>query len=341
MLGYNIAIDVIAIMLGVGGIILGLGYAMDDRKLKAFGREEILQSVINGVIVGALFLFFSPGGLGIGVVNGLVAGSNANAVCQGFMKVNYAICFAHNYLVGLTPVTINGHSYPSLLDDSLGLLIPVSATYVILAIVSSVKLGIGVASISFASVMAPLLSQESFIITTLTFAIMSIYTQSALLEVIAVVAVPLLLPVGIVLRTFYFTRRLGGAIIAIAVGLFTVFPLTYLLDAQITANYSNGTNQTSIGSFTSLASSLNVSVSSLYNATNSSSRGLLASLSSKISEGVSGLEEGISKLIKFVAMLLVEVFFFPVFSVILTTISIRELARILGSEVSFGRFDIF
>ncbi|EQD42156.1 hypothetical protein B2A_10463, partial [mine drainage metagenome] len=32
---------------------------------------------------------------------------------------------------------------------------------------------------------------------------------------------------------------------------------------------------------------------------------------------------------------------FPIFSVILTIISAREFARILGTEVSFGRFDIF
>ena len=48
MLGYSIAVSVIAIMISVGGIVFGLGYAFDNNRLKMFGRDELVQSFING-----------------------------------------------------------------------------------------------------------------------------------------------------------------------------------------------------------------------------------------------------------------------------------------------------
>ena len=341
MLGYSIAVSVIAIMISIGGIIFGLGYAMDNNKLKNFGRDELIQSFINGAIVGSLFVFFSPSGLGTGIINGLVSGSHANATCQGYMSSNYAICFAYNYLVGVTPVTINNSTYPSLLGSSLDLLLPVSGLYITLGLISSTQLDFGIASISFSTILAPLLSQEDFIITALTFAIISIYTQSALLSVISIVAIPLLLPVGLVLRTFYPTRRLGGTAIAIAIGLFAVFPLTYLLDAQITANYSSAINRTSISSFTIQAQSVESGIFSTSVFSSNSLSGPIAGLANDVSNLAGSFANIVKQLVSRLALIIVQVFFLPVLSVILTITSIRELSKILGSEVSLGKFDVF
>ena len=343
MLGYSIAVSVIAIMISIGGMIFGVGYAMENRKLKDFGRDELLQSFINGAIVGSLFIFFSPGGLGTGIINGLAVGSNAAATCQGYMSSNYAICFAYNYLVGIKPVGIDNGMYPSLLDSSLELLLPVSGLYITLGLISSTQLDLGIASISFSTILAPVLSQQDFIITALTFAIISIYTQSALLSVVSIVAVPFLLPIGLVLRTFYPTRRLGGTMVAIAIGLFAVFPLTYLLDAQITANYSGAVNQTTVSSFTLQAQSIQSQIFSVGGgsvSTNSIS-GVAQQLASGVSDLASSFADLIKQIISWIAILIVQVFFFPVLSVVLTITSIRELAKVLGSEVSFGKFDIF
>jgi hypothetical protein len=332
---------VIAIMISVGGIVLGLGYAMDNSRLKNFGRDELVQSFINGAIVGSLFLFFSPAGLGTSIINGVVSGAHANATCSSYMSTNYAICFAYNYLVGIKPVTINNASYPSLLDSSLELLLPISGIYVTLGLISSVQLDFGVASISFANILTPVLSQEDFIITGLTFAIISIYAQSALLSVIAVVAVPLLLPVGLVLRTFYPTRKLGGTAIAIAIGLFAIFPLTYLLDAQITANYSGVINQAALSAFSIQADGFEGGMLSLGALSANAISGPLQGLMSGLSGLVSSFSGLIKELLSWLALLIVQVFFFPVLSVVLTITAVRELAKMLGSEVSFGRFDVF
>ncbi len=340
MLGYGIAVSVIAIMIAVGGIVYGLGYAMDSRKLKDFGMAELQQSLINGVIVGVLVAAFAPGGLIIGVINGIVGGAAPGISCNSLTSANMAICFASDYLAGLKPIAINGASYPSLLEDTLLLLVPLSVAYAALGLVSSLTLGVGVASISLSSAFHPLLAQLGYVIEALTLALTGIYAQSALLDVIAVIAVPVMLPVGIVLRTFYFTRRLGGAVMAIAIGLFAVFPLTYLFAAQIATGFSSTVSNTTASEMLSGATALEAG---MLNATtsNSTASGFIGVVLKQGTAAIKSLQAMMQYIVDTIATLIVEVFFIPVLSVALTIISIRELARILGSEVSFGKFDMF
>ncbi len=342
MLWYSVAVSIIAIMIGVGGIIYGVGYAMDNRRLKDFGLGELQQSLVNGVIVGALVAVFAPSGFMTGIINGMVGGSVSGLSCGPFTSSNMAICFANDYLAGTTPVMINGVMYMSLLGDTLKMLVPLSLAYVGMGIVSSLSFSIGVISVSLSAAFHPLLTQLSYIIEALTFAMIGIYAQSMLLKVIAVVAMPLMLPVGIVLRTFYFTRRLGGAVMAIAIGLFVVFPLTYLFDAQIASSFT--TAITGIAALSILNSTTSLSggiIGSAPASSNSTDTGLLSSLVSQGGAAVKELQVQVQKLIEGLALLVVEVFFMPVLSIALTIISMRELARVLGSEVSFGKFDIF
>ncbi len=343
MIGYEIAVSIVAIMISIGGIALGIGYGIDYRRLKSFGKDELFQSFINALILGALFTFFSPSGMGVSLVNSIVQSSNVQAYCSGFMNDNYAICFADNYLVGLQPIKIGNASYPSLLDASLTMLVPLTGSYLLLGVISATDLNLGFASFSFSSILSPVMSEESFIIKLLTFAIIDLYTQSALLSVVSIVAIPFLLPIGIVLRTFYLTRKVGGMIMAIAIGLFAVYPLTYLLDAQITANYSAGLGPQAFTTFNLNSQSMQEQILS------AGSGGISANAITPIGNGLlSGLTKLVSsftgvfrQVMAAVSVLIIEVFFFPLFSLIITIVSIRELASALGSEVSFGKFDIF
>ena len=343
---YSIAVILIAIMLSIAGMVLGVGYALDDRKLKDFGKTEIYQCIINGVIVSTLIIAFSTGGFFTLLINNLAGGTPLAATCQQVLSSNYAICFAYNYLVGLQPVSINNVNYPTLIETSVGLLTPVSLLYTGLSLLSSIKLSIGIVSIGFSSTLNPLLTALDYIIEILTAAIISIEVQGVLLKFIAVVAVPVLLPVGIVLRTFYFTRRLGGAIMAIAIGLFAVFPLTYVLNASLASSYLTGLNNSSINTFITTETAANNNLITKATQVNGNAgvqqtSGIVSSFTNAINGLVIDFEGFINQLTYVVALIIIEVFFLPVFSLILTAISIRELARILGSEISFGRLYIF
>ena len=57
----------------------------------------------------------------------------------------------------------------------------------------------------------------------------SFFAQLWLLKFIQHTLFPSLLALGILLRTFFFTRKVGGLLIAIALGLYTIYPLMYVL----------------------------------------------------------------------------------------------------------------
>ena len=64
---------------------------------------------------------------------------------------------------------------------------------------------------------------------TMSKLLASIYAQLYFIDVISYGIAPILLLLGILLRTFFFTRKLGGLLLAIALALFIAYPLTYAL----------------------------------------------------------------------------------------------------------------
>jgi len=63
--------------------------------------------------------------------------------------------------------------------------------------------------------------------TQMSKILVSISAQKYFIDVITFGIAPLFILLGIVLRTFFFTRKLGGLLLAIAIALFIVYPLTY------------------------------------------------------------------------------------------------------------------
>lgn len=63
----------------------------------------------------------------------------------------------------------------------------------------------------------------------LTFGIIAHYFQIELLKFTKVAMLTVFLPVGLILRTFPLTRGAGGLLIAIAIGFFFVFPVSYIV----------------------------------------------------------------------------------------------------------------
>jgi hypothetical protein len=345
--GYDIGITAVSIMIAVSGIILGIGYSLSDRKLKQLGMSELYQALISAALLGSLILMFGPSGLFTSIINSLSSGVQPQS-CQGYFYGNSALCFSYSYLIGGLTVQISNNTQPSLIASTTGMLAAASGLYMVIGTLASVKMDVGIISVGLQG-LAVFLGPLKGITEFLAFAILSIIAQAAILRFISVASITVLLPLGLVLRVFYFTRRLGGTIIAITIGLFAVLPLTYVLGAILLNSFS-GYAQSQM--FDSATSALNSSSSS-----SSSTGGLVQEAVSTLSSGNSissasgltsllrGASAVLSSLVNEVgdalAFLVLQVFLLPTFDLILTIVSIRELARILGSEVSLGRFDIF
>ncbi len=338
--GYDIAVVIIAIMISCGGIVLGIGYAADEKRLKEAGKTILANSIINAAIVGSLIAAFSQGGIVTSAMNNLTGTVAETYQCPSGLSYSSAICFSYNFLVGIQYITVNGSTYPSVFDSVIDVLVPLSLLYTTLSIAGSIDLNLGIISFGLNGALKPLLTPISYAIDVSSAALMAVEVQGFLLRFIAAIAIPVLLPVGIVLRTLYFTQRLGGAIIAIAIGLFAVFPMSYLLDASMLSSYSVNSAVQNVTSMTTGVQSLQNSVTSSISGYQQSERnatGLVGQITELADSLVNGAKGFFNSIEHFVAALVIEAFLMPAFSLILTAISIKELARILGAEVNFGR----
>jgi hypothetical protein len=337
--GFSIATILIAIMLSVSGIVLGIGYALDDKRLKEFGRNEIYQSVINAALVGGLLALFAGNGIITEFMNSITTSASQSFSCPVFMSGNAALCFAYNYLAGTSPYTFMGSQHPSLLTTISGILMALISLAIVLGIIAGIRIDLLVASFSFSSVLNPFISELQHIITVTAAAFVGISVQASVLSFVALTATTVILPIGLILRSFYLSRRVGGFFISLAIGLYVVLPLSYLLNAFLMNSYSNSINQTSIEGITNTASSFSGSLNGIsgYNSTNETSNSGIVSM---ISSGINSISSSLGNLFKplliFVSELVMAVFILPAFSLAITYISIRELARAMGSEAAFG-----
>lgn len=69
------------------------------------------------------------------------------------------------------------------------------------------------------------------------FAIGEMYTMKRLIELSEAFAFPFLLPLGIVLRTFKFTRGAGGLLIALAISLHILLPMGIIFNDMLSATF--------------------------------------------------------------------------------------------------------
>lgn len=308
--GFEIAILLISIMLLLGGIILGIGTAIDDVRIKAFGKEEIVQTMVNGVLVGSLLLLFVPHGIVMTIVNSAV--NSSGLYCPIANTSNQAICLAEAYLVGTVPFQYNGALHLSILSqatNSIPALLGISLT------VGSIPL--------LSNGAQPLLEEIDELVKAFSAVAVGALVQGAVLEIISASAVTLLLPIGLILRTFYPTRKLGGFFIALTLGLYLVLPLSYVLGLDILstqASFAPVSNSTLLGT-----------IGSVTNSTNST--GIGVKLGSLWSSFIDPMLDSISSAI-------VYTFILPAFGLVLTGISVKEFAQVLGSDINFGKFKL-
>ena len=331
--GFAIAICLITIMIAVGGIASGLGIALNNRRLKEFGIEELYQSMINGALLGCLLIIFMPNGLITNIVNAVALSNTTSLSCSSQLSQNYAICFGYNYLSG-PGYTLDGVSHPSILSQTTQLTVGFLGLSAIIGVIAGVNINAAIVSISLSSVLNPVINQIQYFVKILTTISISTLVQSSLLLVVASSAITIVLPIGLILRTFYPTRKLGGFLIAVAIGMYVIFPMSYVLNANIINSFSIASSNSTITQVTGSATSLeNMALSgsnklSIINA--------IANSANSISSAFSGITNTI---VGVIAYFILAAFILPAFSLIITAVSIRELSAVFGSEISFNIFD--
>ena len=313
---FTIAFYLITISLSIASIIYAISFVFENKRLREFGKEEIFESLLNASILGLFLLLFYSGNIFLSFSNSITS-----STCN--FSNNNILCFSYNYLIG-NGITYGGVYYSSLFSYVLNLLIESSLAYVSFGLISSLKIGNFFISVSFSNLLFPLLTEMGLLIKELTLALIFVLIQGLIIKLAALVVLPIILPIGLALRSFYATRELGGLLISFSLALYIIFPTTFLFDAQVLNQYK--------------LSLLVPNLNNILNQTTYTNSSIIETLENVGNEIKSTINNSIKDINYAITYTILYVFVLPAFNIAITIAAIKEFARVFGyKDYSYER----
>lgn len=201
--GIEVAVIVVTASIVLAGILIGLGRAAGYKRIEVFGIEELIQSIINAAIIGSFAAIIQ--------LVGAVSSSVVSPSCSQGTVISQLGC-------GLDRM---GASLFLMFQQLLNVLN-------ILGYYQSLSLDFGAFSIAPFVNLSSVSGTLSLQLLSLNWIIILLQLNSQIASFIGQNALGLLFPVGLVLRTFFATRKVGGFLIALALGLYVFYP-TFIL----------------------------------------------------------------------------------------------------------------
>jgi hypothetical protein len=202
--GVEIAVLIVFASIVLAGILWGLGKAFSYKRLENFGVEELLQSMVNAAIIGSFAAIME--------LVAAVSSSIVTPTCSEGTVIEQLIC------------TLDA------INDSLFLFFQELIQILnLLGYYQSISLDFGAFAIAPLANLGSVSSVLSAQLLSVNIIIILIGLNVQIGQFIGENALGLLLPVGLVLRTLFATRKVGGFLIALALGLYIFFPTFVLI----------------------------------------------------------------------------------------------------------------
>lgn len=300
----TLAGTVVSLSIILSGILIGFGKTLNSKRLEHFGTEELIQSIINAALVGAYAAIFAA----------------ATEISRGI--VSESACTEGDAITNLQCI------FTSLSTDIFALLTQAIGLNHIVSYYQSLVLEFSTFTIQPMSY----LSSISLILNSQILTLQALLTLCQLqVQVLGFFAPQLLtffLPVGLIFRAFFSTRKLGGFLIALSIGVYLFYPAFILifpapvLNTTI-ANVTNITNSSLYQTVPVLDLNDNYAIAGrIDNMTAGDFTGDLTLATQQMSEAISS--------ISMFAVLA------PLFSLLITVIFIKEVTEIFGGEFFFA-----
>lgn len=284
-------------------IVYGISRVLNNEKMKAWAISEAGQFVASGLIIGSLAAIITF----LASISFAVSGSSD------------VFGFAINYIDRLE-----------------------SKAFSLMNVIFAVTAFIGLiknAGIQIVVQITPLAGLEGIfkvfndMFSQLFTLIMLGEVQKSLLYFCKATMLQLFLPIGVILRTFPFTRAIGGFIMALAIGMAIVFPLTYVLDSHALSQLHTANDQYIEDTAAILKEKTDFASKNMWESPDKFFA-FIGSVASEVSFDKLGktgaiIQWGISNLI-------VSLFLLPLINLIITILFILQLSSVLGSEVNFS-----
>ncbi len=308
-LDLTIAGTVVALSIVFSGLLIGIGRAIGAVKLEYFGREELVQAIINAALVGAYATIILT----------------ATEISKGM--VGESACAVGDAMANLQCI------YSSISDQSFSLMQSTLAIQHMVGYYQSIVLEFGTFSIqpmSHLSSIALVLGGQIFILQQLLL-VSEMHVQ--LLAFFGPQLLAFFFPLGLIFRSFFSTRKLGGFLIALSIGLYLLYPSMVLVFPQPQLNETsmllqNVTNKTQYSTLPILDLNDNYALAGkLDNMTAISSTNSTSSVdfTGDLTLSAQYISEATASLIIFIILA-------PLFSLIVTLVFIKEATDIFGGE---------
>ena len=212
---FDIAIMAATISILIGGILFGVGVGFGARRLRLLGAEELGQGIISAAMLGALIS-----------VSAVLDTATSSMVPSELPSCPSVPSPASSPFSFYSCNLANLESAYSSLSASL------LRSSEITGFASSLKISAGAVSAQPFFALEEVSRQFSSLSYLSQTASSAAYFERYLADFIRSSALIVFLPAGLVLRCFFATRRLGAAVMAIAISAYVVLPLLSLYSFQ-------------------------------------------------------------------------------------------------------------
>lgn len=295
---------VVSFSIILSGILIGLGKTLNSKRLEHFGTEELIQSVINAALVGAYTAILAAA---TEISKSIVTGTS---------------CTAGDAIENLQCI------FSGLSVDIFALLSKVVGLNQMVSYYQTLVLEFSTFSIQPMSGLSSISSILGGQVLTLQALLTLAQLQVQLLGFFAPQLLTFFLPVGLIFRSFFSTRKLGGFLIALSIGAYLFYPAFILIFP---------------------VPMLNDTISSLENTTNSSLYRTMPILDLNDNYAIAGKLDNMTtgdftgdlmlaaqQTTASISALSMFVLVAPLFSLIITIIFIKEVTEIFGGEFFFA-----
>jgi len=315
---YDIAIAAATISILVGGILFGIGMGFGFRRMRLLGAEEVGQGIVSAAMVGGLLAFTL-------LINSTVPSLVPQAVSVSCESV--ASPTGSPYAYYMCNLEAMQNSYRALSNS-------LSRAAQITGFASSLQVDIGVVAaqpffaLQSASKELHNASQQAGWQSALAF------SEFELADAVRASALSIFLPVGLVLRTFFATRKLGAAAMALAIAAYIIYPLLFLHTFTVSKSLATAeVAQKDIDSFNAEFASIPLldldSTAAVRNKINEMSHG---DFSSKVQPLFSASFSAIS-------LANSDLLLYPIIALLMSAICAYELYRLLSAQIFLPYFE--
>jgi len=298
--GYSVLAFLISVF--VLALMYMAGFALNSNELKIMAHDEFYQVIATAVMIG---LFVSV----LAWVNSSLSPSLAAAGGKSGMSL---LDGAISYNDGLVSATVSNYqSYLENLVRDLGRESSKSAYC------SFLGAGMNVVICSSLNAMRGSLSLAY---NTVSFALADLYAQRWILQISNTMLLSVILPLGIFFRSFKFSRAAGGALIAVTIGFYLIFPAAVLFGDMLVRTLS--CSSCAYSYLVAPPASISVPTCNPFNPSNSQMEGFFRAVVQN-----KGFYEPI------VFHVIVRCVMMTILSLLITLTAIRSIAQYLGAEI--------